>query len=100
MPLAEHKAGKDEILFLHTAQYQCDTGICLDYPLLFVTSTAMELESSIQSPVSVNTTWKFIPTGQGGTSTCLIIFTHYFYQVGKPRTLPQSCTPLPAHCMH
>ncbi|KAH0828806.1 hypothetical protein J3R83DRAFT_3254 [Lanmaoa asiatica] len=57
---------KDEILFLNSVEYRCTTGTCAYHPLLFMVSTAMELDSSIQSPVSVNSTWQFTPIdGQG-----------------------------------
>ncbi|KAF8136907.1 hypothetical protein EV363DRAFT_1155909 [Boletus edulis] len=61
-----------EILFLHTAQYQCVTGTCFNYPLLFVVSTAMELSSSIQTQVSVNTTWQFTPIGEAQNSSTTV----------------------------
>ena len=62
---AEYITGKDEILFFNTAQYMCSTGICQDQPLLFLVSMAMQLDSSVHSMVSVNTTWQFTPMVQG-----------------------------------
>ncbi|KAF8552335.1 hypothetical protein OG21DRAFT_151999 [Imleria badia] len=65
---------KDEILFLDDESYDTTTGTYLDHPLLFVVSAAVQLNSSMNISVSVNTTWNFTPADGTAQNSSTIIY--------------------------
>ena len=82
--------------------YYCTSDTFMDCPLIFMVTTAMELDSSIQSSVSFNATWKYTPIdGQSGTLTYMAYFAHIIcIQVEKFKPLTHLLTLWPVHSMH
>ena len=97
-----YRTGKDEMVFLGGSQYECTTNTSIDCPLFFMVTTGMELNSSIQGSVSINTTWHYTPIdGQSGILTCTAYFAHVIcIQVEKFKPLTQLFTLWPVHFMH
>ena len=98
-----YRTGKDEIVMLNRPGYCTTTNTSINCPLFFMLTTAMELDSSIDtSSVSINGAWQYTPMdGQNVTLTHMTYFAHIIcIQVEKFKPLTHLLTPWPVHLMH